>query len=177
MSLADLSPRTLPLTMKLSSYLVLTTATLANLVLGTPAPLVEAQADVGIETSNPALVARGSNWAQCSISSSCKADGNGNVEVYIDTSGSWANDYGKGLLDNLRGQCGGSGKIYSWQFTYAGSDKNGRGQAHFYAAYNRICKTTNCGGNSHLCSSHCVEDAIWLASSGSGAIEGVNCKV
>jgi hypothetical protein len=74
----------------------------------------------------------------------------------IETWGKWGSDWGRGLLDNLRGQCG---SILRWKFEY-GSNGNG------YASFNTY------GG----IRAHCVEDAIWLASSGSGAIENVQCQ-
>ncbi|KAG8819338.1 hypothetical protein FRC18_012127 [Serendipita sp. 400] len=72
----------------------------------------------------------------------------------VTTWGSWDNDWGKGFLDNLRGQCG---NILNWAFSYSGS--NG------YASFSIT------GG----AASHCVENAIWLASNPTGAIWGVSC--
>ncbi|USP79486.1 hypothetical protein yc1106_06760 [Curvularia clavata] len=65
----------------------------------------------------------------------------------------WGDDYGRGLLDNIRGQCG---PVVGWVCDYHSS--SGAWEA---------------GGSLPLgIRSHCVEDAIWLAS---GGIEGVQC--
>ncbi|KAK6356016.1 hypothetical protein TWF718_000389 [Orbilia javanica] len=67
-------------------------------------------------------------------------------EFTIVTSGPWTrNDWGRGLLDNLRGQCG---VISNWKFEYNGS--NGNGKATFWTDL--------------VHPANCVKDAIWLAS-------------
>jgi hypothetical protein len=71
--------------------------------------------------------------------------------------GPWlATDYGQGLLDNLRGQCG---WIQDWGFTYWA---DGSGFVTF-TTWDEIPY-------------HCVESAIHEASKNSGAIEGLQCQ-
>ncbi|KAF3904453.1 hypothetical protein ABW20_dc0101658 [Dactylellina cionopaga] len=67
----------------------------------------------------------------------------------------WDDDWGKGLLDNLRGQCG---EILDWRFEYLPSHN---GVASFRTR--------------RAIRAHCVEDAIWLAS-GPQNIGGVQCQ-
>jgi len=156
--------------MKFLNYL-LATATLAGLSASTPAPVAEAAS---------ALEKR-DNAARCTLINCGGGDQNGNAEVYIDTWGYWSNDWGSRLLKHLRNQCGGNSAIYGWEFGYDGGNNANPGHAHFWAYTGNLCKYNNaCGpGINHQCSSHCVEDAIWLASqeSGTGAIGGVNCEL
>ena len=158
--------------MKLPSY-ILVTAALIGLSVGTAAPVAEP------ESGN--TLAKRANSASCSLIGCNFPDNNNNAEVYIDTSGYWANDWGSRLLKHLRNQCGGNSAIYAWQFGFDGGNNANPGHAHFYASTEHLCKYNDaCGpGINHGCSSHCIEDAIWLASqeSGTGAIGGVNCAV
>ncbi|KAK6522850.1 hypothetical protein TWF281_002281 [Arthrobotrys megalospora] len=66
--------------------------------------------------------------------------------------GPWAQDntWGRGLLDNLRGQCG---VISEWQFYYTGG---GTGVATFRGTI--------------FCDAKRVQDAIWLASGPTNAV-------
>ncbi|OAL03532.1 hypothetical protein IQ06DRAFT_291297 [Phaeosphaeriaceae sp. SRC1lsM3a] len=159
--------------MKLSNAFLMATAALVNISAGSPTTIAEPVSELA-ERGDTSLVKRG-NWADCTINNP-NGDSGGNADIWINTWGYWGNDWGKGLLDNLRGQCGG---IYGWQFGYVNGDNSKQGTAHFYAYVGDVLKTGNdgtCGGDP-FCSSHCIEDAIWLASQGTGAIEGVNCYV
>jgi hypothetical protein len=138
-------------------------------------------ASLAIATANadPAAVAekleKRDNWAQGTLSNCFGNDPNGNAQIHIDTWGYWADDWGSGLLDNLRGQCGG---IYDWQFWYDNGDNSLGGHAQFYAYDGDVCAANaGCPGGTGICSGHCVENAIWLASQSSGAIWGVTCGV
>ncbi|KAG8829397.1 hypothetical protein FRB91_007317 [Serendipita sp. 411] len=117
---------------------VLAATLFSAIALTVAAPAAEANA-----TAEP-IDKRGGNGASCGYSGGWYT---------VESWGSWDNDWGKGLLDNLRGQCG---NIVNWGFNYGG---NGNGYAGF-AQSGR---------------SHCVEDAIWLASNPTGAIWGLNC--
>ncbi|KAG8827370.1 hypothetical protein FRC17_007854 [Serendipita sp. 399] len=97
------------------------------------------------------LVKRGDNGASCN-----KRNQGGRDYVRVDTWGTWDNDWGRGFLDNLRGQCG---WVMDWKFEYY--DNGNKGSASF---------SISGGANAW-----CVENAIWLASSPTGAIGGVTC--
>jgi hypothetical protein len=84
--------------------------------------------------------------AYCSISNRQLS-----YKVGIDMDG-WGRDYGQGLLDNLRGQCG---AVTEWEWW---SNSNTAATAWFNLPI--------------FIRSHCVEDAIWLASGG----VSVNCE-
>lgn len=76
----------------------------------------------------------------------------------IETLGpAFATDWGKGLLDNLRGQCG---LITNWGYTY---EPDGTGLAVFNT------NTIIPGG--------CVENAVWLATNPTGAVWGMHCNL
>lgn len=71
---------------------------------------------------------------------------------------------GRGLLDNLRGQCGGSSSINSWQ-CYAVTENPHDTRVTFSLNTWAIAS-----------SPWCVTDAIWLASLGSNRATGVTCR-
>jgi hypothetical protein len=109
-----------------------------------------------IPTATPALetqsIRQVQNGAGCSGAHDSFA-----LYFTIRTWGPWQEtDYGQGLLDNLRGQCG---WITSWGFNYL-ADGSG------YATFN----------TADTIRGHCVEDAVWLASNPTGAIEGLQCS-
>jgi hypothetical protein len=104
-------------------------------------------------TTNGVIVARDGNAASCTIHLPDLIS----WDFVVNAWGPWVDDWGQGFLDNLRGQCG--EQILGWQFSYSGDE----GTAQF---------TT-----STFIRQHCVEDAIWLASNPTGAIDGVNCVV
>lgn len=89
------------------------------------------------------------DWANCVVSYGTFYD-----NFQIQTTGPWADNYGSGLLDNVRGQCG---VVTGWTFSY---DNLGNGWGYFNLAKIRP--------------DHCVEDAIWLASAANGPIS-LNC--
>jgi hypothetical protein len=129
-------------TMKLINYGTAFLFALSS-VLATPMPATEDAA--------PAVVPRDGNTARCTIK-------NEDVWTYkfdIRSTGVWDDDWGHGLLDNLRGQCG---WIDRWGFDYNAE----QGHASFVTSL--------------AIRNHCVEDAIWLASAPTGAIGGVNCQ-
>ncbi|KAK6513441.1 hypothetical protein TWF281_005066 [Arthrobotrys megalospora] len=78
-------------------------------------------------------------------------------EYRVITWGPWAQDnsWGRGLLDNLRGQCG---VITDWEFYYRG-DRSG--VATFKGTI--------------FCTAKKVQDAIWLASGPTNAV--VRCEI
>lgn len=81
----------------------------------------------------------------------------------LSTWGTWDQDWGQGLLDNIRGQCGQYGNVELWGFGYESGAPPTNGIASFYV-----------GKDAYW--SHCVQDAVWLASNGAGqAIEGMTC--
>jgi hypothetical protein len=73
------------------------------------------------------------------------------------TGPAFATDYGRGLLDNLRGQCG---QINNWGYSYYNNNQNG------VATFEM----------SQFIRPHCVEDAIWLSTNPTGAVNGVQCQ-
>ncbi|KAI5856233.1 hypothetical protein BZA05DRAFT_441923 [Tricharina praecox] len=95
------------------------------------------------------LAARASNSASCVYTDSSASMFL--LDFVVRASGSWVDDWGQGFLDNLRGQCG---TITNWGFDFP----DGTGRATFSA--------------SSLLKAGCVEDAIWLASNPTGAING-----
>jgi len=126
----------------------LTTTAIASLIAAVAAaPAAAVPEPVAAGVTN--VVERANNGAYCQSWSG------GTWGFTIETWGDWDNDWGTGLLDNLRGQCG---DIWEWEFAY---NQNTNGFARF--------KTSG------LIRAHCVEDAIWLASSGTGAIT-TNCE-
>ncbi|KAH8730311.1 hypothetical protein GQ44DRAFT_701150 [Phaeosphaeriaceae sp. PMI808] len=152
--------------MKFSGYFVATAATLVNFALGMPA-------DIEVKSINPDhVLTKRANSANCALQWCGKPDRNGNTEVHVNTNGYWANDWGQGLLDNLRGQCG---DVYGWGFDYDGGDNSRGGHARFWIPFGRPCGSS-CGNNGGVCSYRCVEDAIWRASAGTGAIT-LTCSV
>ncbi|KAG9034857.1 hypothetical protein FS842_003771 [Serendipita sp. 407] len=116
-----------------------------------PVPIPEPVPEPGTSDDLPATIAkRDGNWAQCYESLTLIGK-----DFTINTWGTWDDDWGRGFLDNLRGQCG---NVWNWQFYYDGS----MGRATYTLdKYSR---------------QHCVEDAIWLASNPTGAIWGVSCQ-
>ncbi|KAG8819335.1 hypothetical protein FRC18_012124 [Serendipita sp. 400] len=90
-------------------------------------------------------------------SASCKVYNNmGEDEYRLEAKGPWVNDWGRGFLDNIRGQC--DCIVFNWKFDYV-ADK---GIASF--------------GITAAARHWCVEDAVWLASNPSGAIWDFSCK-
>jgi hypothetical protein len=82
-------------------------------------------------------------------------DSNFSFQWTIDTQGpAFASDYGQGLLDNLRGQCG---DITSWGYTY------------YYWGGRAIFDTNT------IIPGGCVENAVWLATNPTGAVNGLAC--
>jgi hypothetical protein len=145
----------------------------ASLAFTSPTPDASPNADALPAAASP--LEKRTNWAACTLSNCFNSDPNGNGQVHIDTWGAWDGDRGQGLLDNLRGQCGG---IYGWQFWYDNGDTTLGGHASFYASEGNICATNNgCPSGAGICSGHCVENAIWLASNPTGAAWGVECAV
>ena len=155
--------------MKFSNSIVMAAATLAQ--IATASPLVARE-----DSSNNTLVARDGNWATCTINNCGLGDQNSNAEVWISMGGPWANDWGHGFLDNLRGECGGDSAIYDWGYDY--TDNNGNARAHFYANHGNVCNLDHgaCPNGAPYCSSTCIERALWDASNPSGAIWGVTCN-
>jgi hypothetical protein len=90
---------------------------------------------------------------------SCYAHASGIIIYFtIYTSGTaYESDYGQGLLDNLRGECG---LITDWGYSY--SDDHQHGVATFSTQI--------------AIRGHCVEDAVWLSTQDSGAVEGLGCQ-
>ncbi|KAG8839253.1 hypothetical protein FRB91_007126 [Serendipita sp. 411] len=116
-----------------------------------PEPVPEPTPELESSPNLPATIAkRDGNWAACYENNT----GNG-IDFTINTWGTWDDDWGRGFLDNLRGQCG---QIWNWQFNYPYPDM---GQAKFTLVW--------------WIPAHCVENAIWLASNPTGAISGVSC--
>ncbi|KAF3091324.1 hypothetical protein TWF569_001632 [Orbilia oligospora] len=102
------------------------------------APTAEPVADNSVNN----LQARENNGAGCFYHSPAAPW----REFTVLTSGPWTRgNWGRGLLDNLRGQCG---LITDWKFEYNGS--NGNGKATFKTDLVHPAK--------------CVKDAVWLAS-------------
>lgn len=86
------------------------------------------------------------------------------VQYIITTWGVWDDDWGNGLLDNVRGQCDAKyGNTENWAFNYQQGPPPTDGSASF-----RQAKGAG--------ASRCVEDAIWLASDPTGAIWNLECK-
>jgi hypothetical protein len=144
-------------------FIASTLAVLASIATATPTKAISAygiepsyglQPGTEVKTEVTDVTRRDGNGASCKIAGG-KA-GTIGYDFTITTSGNWDDDWGKGLLDNLRGQCG---WISDWGFDYIGG---GQGQAVFSTTI--------------WIRQHCVEDAIWLASSPTGAIGGVNCQ-
>ncbi|KAF3317034.1 hypothetical protein TWF173_001040 [Orbilia oligospora] len=122
--------------MKFSTIFAVASAIAINTVTAAPAPVAEAIA-------NPVkdLEERANNGANCKYSAYWTHN-----EFKVITWGPWAQDgsYGRGLLDNLRGQCG---VITNWEYRHR---SDGAGIATF--------KTIT------INSPKCAKDAIWLAS-------------
>jgi hypothetical protein len=78
-------------------------------------------------------------------------------QIYLSTWGQDTDGCGKGLLDNLRGQCG---VVNQW-----GCDPMADNSAYvtFWLAL--------------TIPSHCVENAIWIASPSGDRATGVNCRL
>ncbi|KAH7324054.1 hypothetical protein BKA65DRAFT_540601 [Rhexocercosporidium sp. MPI-PUGE-AT-0058] len=88
-------------------------------------------------------------------------DANDSSFYRLYTWGVWDQDWGQGLLDNLRGQC--FGNINDWKFNFESGVPPTNGVVTFWI-------------NSEGGGSKCVQDAIWLASNGAGgAIWDVKC--
>lgn len=83
----------------------------------------------------------------------------------IKTWGPWDQDWGKGLLDNIRGECSGQfHDVWNWQFHYEAGTPPTPGYASFFFLFPDVYY------------SHCVLDAVWLASNAAGqSIEGATC--
>lgn len=156
--------------MKFSNSILVAAATFVHLSATSPAPIAEPLP--GIAERDESKLAKRGNWADCTINNP-NGDSNGNADIWIHTWGYWGDDWGHGLLDNLRGQCG---EIDGWGFDYVNGDNSKEGTAHFYAYHGNVLKTWDCNGQP-FCSSHCIENAVWLASQNTGAIEGMNCVV
>jgi hypothetical protein len=102
--------------------------------------------------TNGAIVARDGNGATCSLNSQDDL-----LNFSVSAWGPWADDWGQGFLDNLRGQCG--EQIFNWQFGYTDNVGNAQFSTTLFIP------------------DGCVENAIWLASDPTGAIWGVSCSV
>lgn len=143
-------------TMKLSYSAVITAISLA-FVSGTVA--------VAIPSTNiaAALAKRDPNGAWC------QKFWEGSVLTYqVASWGSWDDDWGQGFLENLRNQCGGDlGNIENWTFYYETGPPPTPGHSQFHSGLE---------GPNVNADTHCVEDAIWLASNPTGAIWGVECQ-
>ncbi|KAF3906338.1 hypothetical protein ABW20_dc0103895 [Dactylellina cionopaga] len=100
---------------------------------------------------------RGGNWINCAKRSLGGCWYNYKMSTY----GDWDDDWGKGYLDNLRGQCGGSLTIEGWTFWYDENNTKLGGHAEF----------AGCTDDSN-----CILDAAWLASQATGAIWGASCQ-
>lgn len=84
-------------------------------------------------------------------------------KFYVPGSGSWFDDWGRGLLDNIRGECRGTA-TFDWGFDY-----------HSGGAVNAGLATTKVLALNPRVGQACIQAAIWRASRSSGAIEGVEC--
>lgn len=115
---------------------------MAALCASSPAP---------VPVENGVQVKRDGNGATCSENDT----GNG-VDFTVQAWGPWSTDWGKGFLDNLRGECG---NTYNWQYSY---DGDGVGTATFTLVWD--------------IPANCVGNAIWDASNPTGAIWGVDCN-
>ncbi|KAH8719170.1 hypothetical protein GQ44DRAFT_829447 [Phaeosphaeriaceae sp. PMI808] len=140
--------------MILSKSVVVGLVSLSNLAAGAATPRSDSLAAAPAE----AIEKRETNGANCWR----HTDG---LTSYwrISTWGVWDQDWGKGLLDNLKGSCGQFGSPNNWGFAFESGAPPTNGMASFRlspAAY----------------TSHCVLDAIWLASNGNGgAIWDAKC--
>ncbi|KAK6497739.1 hypothetical protein TWF481_012142 [Arthrobotrys musiformis] len=105
------------------------------------APIQDLEERSEIEATTAHIEERANNGGRCTYKKQLVYN-----EFKVITWGPWAKrrDYGRGLLDNLRGQCG---VITDWQFWYR-SDGTGVG------TFKTIIFN----------SPKCVRDAIWLAS-------------
>ncbi|KAK6522309.1 hypothetical protein TWF281_002873 [Arthrobotrys megalospora] len=128
--------------MKFSTLLAVTSAIAAHTVAAAPAASTD-------PTTVDNLQERANNGANC------KYD-NWSRDFKVIIWGPWAQDnsWGRGLLDNLRGQCGWIG---NWTFNYR-SDGSGVATFNIPPAANRP---------------KCVQDAIWLASGPTNV--GISC--
>jgi hypothetical protein len=146
--------------MKFSNYILATIPAMISLSAASSAPLQ--------------TLSKRANSASCEILRCGGPDVNNNAEIWVNTRGEWGADFGAEFLKHLRNQCG---AIYGWGFDYDKASTVGR--AHFWSGTGNVCNYNNAcwEGHTNWCSSHCVEDAIWLASEKrGGAIEGVGCR-
>ncbi|KAG8822928.1 hypothetical protein FRB91_008156 [Serendipita sp. 411] len=95
---------------------------------------------------------REANGAECKR----RNDSSGSTYYRLTTTGTWDDDWGRGFLDNIRGQC--KAIVYDWYFGYY---DDGKGDCSFSIT--------------SFAAPWCVENAIWLASEPTGAIWGVSC--
>ncbi|KAK6345655.1 hypothetical protein TWF718_007565 [Orbilia javanica] len=133
--------------MKFSTLFTVASAIAMGTTNVSAAPITEAEA---ITAPAGNLEARSHNRASCRFIGSWTDN-----EFKVVTWGPWGQDgsWGRGLLDNLRGQCG---VITNWEFDYRGRT----GVATF--------KTIT------INSPKCVQDAIWLASGPTNV--GLECR-
>ena len=105
------------------------------------------------------------NEAQCWYHTISQSNRN---KFYIQGSGPWFHDKGKGFLDNLRGQCVGRVGPKHWGFDYWTGGALNAGRASFLLS-------ASASGDVDKC----VRDAIWLASRphATGPIEGLRCRL
>ncbi|KAK6497141.1 hypothetical protein TWF506_004616 [Arthrobotrys conoides] len=126
--------------MKFSTLFTVASAIAINTVTAAPAALAALAAET---IANPIqdIQARANNGANCNYSAFWSDN-----EFKVITWGPWAQDgsKGKGLLDNLRGQCG---VITNWEYRH-------RSDGSAVALFKTII----------INSPKCVQDAIWLAS-------------
>jgi hypothetical protein len=149
--------------MKLSiTPILLCIAAVTNTITGAALPNPDAAAATSLDTApaaGTALEKREVNGANC-----WKWKNENTAHFLIKTWGPWDQDWGKGLLDNIRGQCWWYNDVWNWQFHFDSGTPPTPGWASFFflqpdAYY-----------------SHCVLDAIWLASNAAGqSIEAATC--
>lgn len=144
--------------MLFSKSLLLFIATMTSTITGAALPDPAATVDTPTST---ALEKREVNGANC-----WKYRDEYNSWYLIKTWGTWDQDWGKGLLDNIRGQCNRNiyGDVQQWGFHFEAGPPPTPGYASFLF------------WNTDIYYNHCILDAVWLASNAAGqSIEGATC--
>lgn len=141
------------------THLLLGLIALVNVGAGAAVPNVETDAEASAVN---AIAKREVNGANC-----WKYKDPWNLMAYyaIKTWGNWDENWGKALLDNLKGTCVGKfGDVKNWGFHC----EQGPPPTDGFATFN-----FNMVG---VYWDHCVLDAVWRASNGAGqSIEGATC--
>ncbi|KAH7407166.1 hypothetical protein BKA64DRAFT_705576 [Cadophora sp. MPI-SDFR-AT-0126] len=140
-----------------------------TLVAAVPAPLeVTVELEAEVSNSTEAVLEKRIANTMCE-----RFISPGRIYQYTVWTAGWGNNdetsrsgCGTGLLDNLRGQCGGSSSVNSWKCYEVHENPHDTMMTFSFNNWNQA----TAGG------SKCIEDAIWLASPGWKKEYNVKCK-